>query len=363
MPEFVPKLKGKQLENAITITIDGKVFAGWESVTLTKELDSIAHTFSLNLDDRFLPFGKDTPIRTGKRVKINIGKDPVLTGRIETMDISFGKSDRQLTVGGRSLPGDLVDSSVVGAAEYTNISLEDLAKTLVAPFGLRVFLSVVPKQIDKFGVKPGETVFEALDRAARLQGFFWISTRGGNIRLTRAGRDRTNTELHENINFLSGGLTIDDSKRFSDYKVIGQTSGSDDFGGILASGAEGNAKDNGVARHRPLTLVAEGSVNTEQAQDRAEWELVNRIAIASEVNLVTQGWRQNNGELWDINQIVHTHAQTLGVNTDLLIRSIEQTKGNDGTFTTFGLVRKDSYIPQPTISKAGTDSLSEILGH
>ncbi len=363
MAEPVPKVKGRPLEDAVTISISGALFAGWESVTVTKELDSIAHSFTLDLDDRFLPISKETPIRTGRVVKLNIGSDRVLTGHLETMDVSMGDSERQLNVGGRSFAGDLVDSSCEGPTEFTNISLEDLAKALVAPFGLKVFLSVTPKIIDKFGVKPGETVFDALDRAARLQGFFWISTRAGNIRLTRAGRARAASELHQDVNFLGGGIQIDDTKRFSKYTIKGQTSGSDDFGGILASGGEGSALDRGVIRNRPLTIIAEGAVDSEKATDRAQWELANRIATGSQVNFTVQGWRQQTGELWDINQIVHVHARSLGINTDLLIRSVEQTKNNSGTFSTLGLVRKDSYDPQPTAGKESQDVLAEILGH
>lgn len=364
MTESAPRVKGKPLLDGVTITLGASgLFSGWESVTLVKQLDSLAHSFSLDLDDRFLPFSKDTPIRTGRQVKINFGRDRVLTGRIEKMDISFDKSLRQLTVSGRSLPGDLVDSTVEGATEYVNINLEDLAKKLVAPFGLKVFLSVEPKIIDKFGVKLGETVFEALDRAARLQGFFWISTRDGNIRLTRAGRARAASELHQDINFLAGKIVIDDSQRFSTYRVIGQTAGSDSFNGVLSSGGEGTAQDKGVTRNRPLTIIAEAAVDSAKAKERAEWELVNRIAMGSEITIIAQGWRQQSGDLWDINQIVHVHARSIGINSDLLIKSIEQTKNNSGTFTDFTLVRKDSFNPKPTAGKESKDGLAEILGH
>jgi len=358
---FIAKSKGNILQDSVNIFLsNGQVFEGWESVRIKKDINSISNQFSLNIDDRFEDGNKNWPLKPGEKVEIFIGKEKVITGYIETLRAGFSPGSRNFDVGGRSLPGDLVDCSVDGAQEFANIELKALAEQLVAPFGLKVFLSVTPKIIDKFAVKPSETVFEALNRAARLQGFFWVSTRAGNIRLTRTAKARAVTALVESENIISGSISINTSHRYSKIKVIGQSAGSDTFPGSNASEAEGSAKDGGITRSRPLTVIAEGSVTKEQAQDRAEWEAASRVAKGSDINISVQGWRQVDGSLWGINQVVAIDSKFLGIKRDMLISSVEHTQDQSGTFTNMSLVRKDSFDPKPEFKK--NDDITSQIG-
>lgn len=359
----IPTVGGKKIDDAVVVsTINGTVFNGWKSVSITKNIDTMAHGFSMEIFDSFLPLKKNWPLKPGVKVKISIGKERVITGFIDVLDIGFDATSRTFTVSGRSAPSDLIDCSHVGDTEFTNISLEELAKQLVAPFGLKVFLSVVPETIDKFAIKPGETVFEALDRAARLQGFFWISTRGGNIRLTRAARVRAFSQIAQGFNLTGASLSIDNSARFSEYSVKGQSAGGDEIPGLTAAQPEGSAKDGGITRFRPLLIIAEGAVDTAKATKRAQWEMSNRIAQGFQVSATVDSWLQEDGSLWGINQLVRFNSQFIGVKSNLLIAGIEQTKSfSGGTSTNFTLVPKNSFDPQPE-ANAGGDELLEQLG-
>jgi len=350
---FSPSEKGRNIEEDVTVFTDGnKAFHGWENLKITKNLESIANTFQLDIDDRFQETGERWPLKPGVGIQIEINRERVITGRIEEMRPSFGIDGRRLTLAGRSLPGDLVDCSHLGPCEYKNISLDRLAEELIKPFGLEVFLSVEPKVIDKFAIKPGESVFESLDRAARTQGFFWVSTRDGNIRLTRRARARSDSEIHQNVNMISGSGIYDNSKRHSEYIVRGQTQGSDDFPGELAGTAEGRAKDLGIEIHRPIVIIAEGNVDTEQAKTRAGWEASVRIGQALELNVVVQGWRQETESLWGINQVILVKSEFLGVNGDFLSAEVEHRKGKDSpTETQIRLVRPDAYESKPEFPK------------
>lgn len=359
----IPTVDGKKIDDAVVIsTIDGTIFNGWKSVTITKNIDTMAHGFSLEIFDSFLPLKKNWPLKPGVKIKISIGKERVVTGFIDVLEVGFDPTSRTFTISGRSAPSDLIDCSHTGPTEFTNITIEELAKQLVEPFGLKVSLSVVPETIDKFAIKPGESVFEALDRAARLQGFFWISTRGGNIRLTRSARARAFSEIAQGFNLKGASLKIDNSTRFSEYIVKGQSAGGDEIPGLSAAQPEGTAKDGGITRFRPLVVIAEGPVDTTKATTRAQWEMSNRIAQGFQVSATVDSWLQANGSLWGINQIVRFSSQFIGVKSDLLIAGVEQTKSfSGGTSTNFTLVPKNSFDPQPE-SNAGGDELLEQLG-
>lgn len=360
--ERVPTKKGKQIKDAISLVVNNQAFDGWEQVSVTKNLESIANQFSVTLFDKFEGLREDWPLKPGLDVQVNINGQRVMTGRIEKLDVSYTDEARGFTISGRSKPGDLVDCMHVGPAEFNNITLDKLAEQLVAPFGLKVFLSVVPKAIAKFSVKPGETVFEALDRAARTQGFFFISTREGNIRLTRAARARAATSLEQDVNVLSADASFDDSQRHDQYIVKGQTSGLPDFNGESVTQPEGTAKDAGVTRYRPFVMIAEGNADSAQSKTRAEWEASSRLAQAIRIGANVQGWTQSNGELWDINQVINFKSRFLGLNRDMLITGVDHTdSAQAGPTTSITLVDPQSYDTEPELNKKkGSDVFANL---
>lgn len=362
-----PIQKGKQIKDEISVLVGGQVFDGWQSVSISENLESIANGFSIGLFDKFEGLKQDWPLRPGVAVRIVINNERALTGHIEKLNPRYTDENRGFTISGRSKPGDLVDCMHTGPNEYKNISLDKLAEELVKPFGLKVFLSVEPGIIDKFAVKPGETVFEALDRAARLQGFFFVSTRAGNIRLTKAAtneaRFKATDNLEQDVNILEATADYDDSKRFSEYIVKGQTVGLPDFFGENASAAIGTAKDSGVTRHRPLEIVAEGKANSKICETRAQWEASSRLAKAVRATARVQGWTQSDGKLWGINQLTRIKSRFLGINQQMLIVSVERSDGTEqGKTTSLTLVDPQSYNAQPEVNKTKKDDVFSNLG-
>lgn len=361
--EKTPIQRGKELKDEVTILVGGKAFDGWEQVSVTKNLESIANSFSIQLFDKFEGLRVNWPLKPGVDIKISINRERVLTGRIEKLGVEYTDKRRGFTISGRSNPGDLVDCMHVGDAEFKNITLDKLAEELIKPFGLKVFLSVEPKTIDTFAVKPGETIFEALDRAARLQGFFFVSTREGNIRLTRAARARAFSSLEQGVNILSATADYDDSKRHDTYTVKGQTVGLPGFSGVKASGGEGIAKDLGIKRHRPFIMISEGNADSAKAKTRAEWEASSRLAQSIRVSATVQGWTQENGAIWGINQVTAFKSTFLGLNRDLLIVSVNHEDGaKSGKTTSMTLTDPQAYNPEPEKNKKKKDDIFSSLG-
>ncbi len=361
--ERIPVKRGREIEQSATVLIGGQSFDGWEQINIQKSLESVANTYSIRLFDKFAGLRRDWPLKPGVSVKVNIGRERVLTGRIERLSVEYNDERRGYAISGRSNPGDLVDCTHTGENEFKDINLTELARKLVSPFGIRVFESVVPSNIQKFAVKPGETVFEALDRAARLQGLFFISTRGGNIRLTRAARARAFTTLEQGVNILSASATFDDSKRFRNYFVKGQSVGLPEFFGKDVAQPEGSAQDLGVSRHRPLTVIAEGNVDSAKAKTRAQWEASSRLAKTIRVQASVQGWLQNDGSLWGINQVVRFRSRFLGLDRELLITEINHTDGSDqGKATSMTLVDPQAYTTSPVLNKKESDDILKDLG-
>lgn len=351
--------KGRVLPDELILFLDGQAFSGWETVSIVKDIQSIAHSFSISLFDKFTGLKQNWPLKPGVKVHFHMGKDSVTTGFIEKLDPNFSEDQRGFSISGRSPSGDLVDCGHIGKFEFNDVEVIDLAKELTAPFKIKPIVSVATKKLPKFAVKPGESVFEALDRVARLQGFFWISTEEGNIRLTRPGAARAFSSLEQDVNMKLAGAAFDDSKRFSQYVVKSQLSGKDEFAGENATEAEGSAKDAGVTRYRPLVLISESSGDSSDSQVRAQWEAATRLGQATNVEVTVRGWRQANGALWDINQIVRLKSSFLGLDRSMLISKISYEKSNSaGTTASLTLVDKNAFNPKPELN---TDTSEDIF--
>ncbi|MCL9788253.1 hypothetical protein J4530_08810 [Neisseria subflava] len=79
--------------------------------------------------------------------------------------------------------------------QWRNVSILDLAKELCAPFGIEVVLETEPgKPLAVFKTEPGETVFKALERAAKIAGILLVQARGALV-LTHAGAQQAATPL------------------------------------------------------------------------------------------------------------------------------------------------------------------------
>ena len=349
---YRPTVFGKIPPQSITMYLDDNevAFDGWENISLNKSIDNMAHSFGFNIPQKSETEAQDSPVQVGTKVSFYVNGQRVLTGRVEKLSFSLGPNNKSVQVSGRSLAADLVDCSAEGPNEYTNIRLDQLARGLVSPFGLEVFLSVAAEVIPKVGVRPGDSVFEVLDKHARAQGAFWISTRGGNIRLTRAGRLPAETALEENVNVKSANISVDQSKRFSRYKVLAQAPGTMNNPGKVSSKGVGLAFDRGVSTHRPLTIQAEGSLNIAQSKTRAQWEASSRIGKGIKIDITVQGWTQSTGTVWGMNQLTRVSLPSFGIDDIFLIVSVNQTQSNQGgTLTAMSLTREDAFSLKPVI--------------
>lgn len=362
---FTPKSKGKIIPQSVVMYLGGtkSAFHGWEDLSIKKDLEQLATTFSFKIPQSFRDTHKEFKLAPQTRVQINVNGQPVITGRIETMVSQLTPDENSITVGGRSKTGDLVDCAVLGPPfEYNNISLDKLARELLKPFGLKVFLSANPKVIPKVSIKPGDKVFEVLDKYARGQGFFWVTTREGNLRLMSPGNSKADTRLEENFNILAGSVNIDETQRFSKYVVKGSSSADDNFPGVVSSVPEGIALDKGVARYRPHVEISEGNLTTELAKSRAQWEAAYKLAQGFNILITVQGWQQETGILWGLNQLTKVKSITMGLDGTFLSKSIEHIRSkSEGTITRIGLTLKDAYKISPAIPKAATDDLQAVV--
>ncbi|WP_034627445.1 phage baseplate assembly protein [Desulfocurvibacter africanus] len=335
------------------LLVGGTIFEGWEEVSVSRHLETLCGSFSLRLTDRWAGLSEALPVPPGAACEVRLGGQTVVTGYVDDCEPSFDANSHELTVAGRDRACDLVDCSAPHEpGEWTNISLDRLARILAAPFGVAVSVQTdVGKAFDKIAVEPGESAWETLERACRQRAVLCISDAAGGIVLTRTGSERAATALVEGQNILSARGRFTTKDRFSVYRVLGQRPGTDFDSGPEVAQPSAESKDASITRYRPLIIVGEQSLDTATGRERAQWEATIRAARGSSVQVTVQGWTQGDGSLWRPGLLAHVTSPYLRLDTELLIAGVRHTLSDGGTLSELDLRRPDAYQPGPEKKK------------
>lgn len=352
------------MADKVELYVNGKIYSGWLDVDITRSLNAISGSFSMSVTDRWSGQSEPWIVKPDDACEVKINGERVIKGYIFSVDPSFNKDGRTIAVAGRDSTADFVDCSIdVKENQLQTISLKRLAETLAKPFGLKVTIEgSTGAAFNPFAFNPGESCFEALERACRQKGFLLTNDGNGGILMTRPSSERSGTILEQGKNILQASGSFNHTERFSNYKVKGQSSKfEDDLDPMFAYSIQASATDPNVPRYRPLLVVNESVTTIEQAKQRAQWEATNRAAKSSQFNVQVQGWTQGDGSLWRVNQLVRLRSHWIGVDDDLLVVSTKMTlSASSGSLTELKLERKDAYTPEPAIPKK-TDPLEAAL--
>lgn len=364
------------MPDEIVLVVRNRRYGGWKSVRVTRSIESLAGSFELDVSDRWADQNEPWPIAEEDKCRVEIVPEGELLGTV-VIDGFVGKrrlsasgDSRTLSYPGRDRAAQLVDCSAIPDRwTFRNVTLLEFAQALADPFSVRVTVQpgLVLAKRARLVVQPGDTVYEAIARAARDAQVLLVSDARGGIQITRAGSSRA-TSLTEGKNILAGDVEYDGDDRFYRYVVTTQMAGTDEASG-QATRIRAEATDEGVRRqNRVLMIRPENGIGVADARRRADWEARTRAARSEQVSITVQGWTQPDRTLWPVNALVRVRApRMLGVDGDLLISQVEHSIGNEGgRVTQLRLVRPDAFTPEPraTVNNpgTGTDAWKALAG-
>jgi len=87
-----------------------------------------------------------------------------------------------------------------------------------------------------------------------------------------------------------------------------------------------------------------GQADGGTCQQRADHEQRIRAAKAGELRYRVAGWRQQNGQLWQVNQMVAIKDAIMQVNKDLLISEILYTLDEGGMIAELVCISPDAFL-------------------
>jgi prophage tail gpP-like protein len=340
----------------VRLRVNGRDYAGWKSATVERSIEALAGGFHLEVSERWGP-GEPWPIVKEDECAVLLEGEQVISGHVSKINLAISAEDRSVAIEGKDRAAGLVQcSALLDTWEFKNIPLLGFAKKLLDPYGISVSLApgVSPAPLSKISVDPGDSAFEALERACRMSALLAVSDGNGGVTLMRPGPRATTTELVQGRNILSGSSSFDAEEQFRTYSVLGQHAGSDEHSGKRAS-VKASATDMSVRRgERTLLVRAEGNATTAQAKTRAEWEATTRFARADEATITVQGWTQDSGALWPVNALVRVRAPGLRMNGFLLITRTRFSLDESGFRTELSLKPPNAFLPEPVIPENPT---------
>ena len=334
------------MTDQITLTVDGEIFAGWVDVRIDRSLDRFAHSFDLSYVDRWADAVQPWPIRVYSSAQIKYGNHLLITGQVDVSTMRVSARDWSLRAAGRSKTGVLADCSAIhGAGTWKNKRAIEIARDLVAPYGLTVAISIPDNEVlRRFTIEEGETVQAALDRLAKNRGYLCHTLPDGNLGWMRLDAfigvvadvpvaDAISREVHE-----------DGQERFSEYHLRAQSFGE---------GADGEATtikkkydgvtDTGVPLHRPLVVVADSAATHAQLKQRAEWERNVRAGRAVRYRASFPGILDARGFPWSPGDLHNIRDAALGVDERMLVVSAQISVSDNELITEVDFARPESF--------------------
>ena len=364
-----------------------KNYSNFLSGSVLSRLDHLCRSFSLELlVDPSVVF----PIALGDSCEIQIDGELVLTGFIEQITGSGNSNKNRIRIKGRDKNSDLVDSNIDVISDFNGAaSLKSIIEQIISHIRADIdvfdystksylFQQLLNKQITSgrfanllvtapFAIEqgesalapePGDLCFDYISELAAAKSVVLTSTPSGDLAIYRMGNTTKtiNSPLVNRVrdksknNILSYSFNYDNSKRYFLYTVkstqslastvFSQSTESDNTEIVSQFGVE---IDGLVRDSRRFVFVNTKTGDSVQQQARAAWERDARISKSRVYKCTVPGFRNSEGDVWEVNTIVEVIDDYARINDSFLINSVNFIYGKDGPISEIEVVSKDSY--------------------
>lgn len=337
----------------VILRADGVEYRGWTKVQVTRSLEAMAGSFTLELTfnwqgkpDQYRAFM--APIKQGKPCTIDIGNDRVITGYVDDWVPSYDDKQVIISVTGRDKTSDLIDCSIVyPSGQFVNQTLTQIANTVCKPFGIDVVVNVddITEPFKRIQIEQGETPHELLTRLARQRGVLLTNDALGRLVITRSTKESAGVSLILGQNILAARGRFSWRNRFSQFIVKASGAGFGDWGddNNAVGGLKAEITDDEVMRYRPIIIVNEEITTAEGASRRGQWERQRSIGRSNSAEYTVTGWRiPETGKVWGINTLVPVRDEILDLNEDMLINTLMFSEDDGGRIAVIGVVHPDA---------------------
>lgn len=350
-----------------SLKIAGQSYDRWESVRFNASLESLAWECVFEFSEQWeeggtTTIGKAFPFQEGAECTISLDGDEVIIGEVAEISTGYGADSHSIGVYCRSRTGSLVDCSAIHkSGRWKNKTITQIAADLCQPYGVTVAADTdVGKPFAIFKLQPGESVFEALDRAAKERGVLLTTNAKAECVITKASETFTGITITD-ADVLTGERSGRFTDRYSVYVVKGQSNGTDTYFGDDAARKYASITDANVTTYRPLLIISEAAGGKPEFEKRARWERNVRTGRSRMVRYQLQGWRAPNKDLWLPNMLVNVSDKVLRVEGQMLVTSSSLAYSEQGTIAEINLMFPSAFdvYAEPVQKKSRSGGIDE----
>lgn len=344
IPGTFGRQAGEDVSDTMSLIVGGRQFTSFLSLTGTSSVADAARTAQMTVASELGEAATALAFRAGTPFVLNRNDTAFVTGYVDRYQPRFSAREATITVTGRAKGQDAIDSSVVHKTGFFKGRTPlQIASELLQPFGLTASSTGAMTAVPHFQVTPGETVFGALEKLGRDQGYTLRGRPDGSVQFWNAEGvlPRQKGKILEGVNLLSGESDHNFSKRHSHYHVRGQSSHGTSADVMQL---ESVAKDDAVTRYRPHVHVHDEDTDQPRVRKHAESLRSRRAGRSLSAVIDVVGYVDDGGTPWDDGNLVYVESDFLDLKQDMLIERVSISLDNRGLLTKLHLCDPRTYL-------------------
>ena len=332
-------------QNRVTLVCNGLEFSGWLSVRIESSLQSLCRAAQVSATRQAGENDLTASINVGDAATVRIGDDVVITGWITSKNTEYSATSVNVSVTIKSKTIDLEECSIPVDKPHqwgTAVKLNQLVQQLAGLYGVSCVFAQ-DNGICTFQLDMNSTVGDAIVKLLRDKSLLVSDDAEGRLVIAKAGgAGHAASGLQTGVNVLSSSRQQDAGNVFRTYAVLGQSTNPDSniSGGNSLKGTATNT----AVRNRTKVWVESGNRTQKDLNSRAQNLMFNAIGNADKLSYEVQGWRQSDGSLWRVNQLVRIDDEYFNVHQDLLVSRVSMSIGSGGTTTELDVIAPDAFL-------------------
>ncbi len=185
-PQNIKQQTPTKNENETALLIDGNRFRFWDSVRITRSIDTMdVVEFGAPFDSNIPSFRETFRPFSYRAVEVTVGGDVLFTGTLIGVDPVLENNKKIISASCYSLPGILSDCTPPASAyplEFNNQGFQEIVKKLVEPFGLSVdFRADQGAIFERVALDPSKKIIAFLIELANQRNLILSSNQFGEL--------------------------------------------------------------------------------------------------------------------------------------------------------------------------------------
>jgi prophage tail gpP-like protein len=335
------------LNETVELTVNGTIYKDWTTVLVRREYGVAVSHFQFTCTEA-VPLARvvtSLQIKPGDACTVKLAGHLAIAGHVYLRQASYDANRHGVMIVGRSKTGDLVDSSApLDTGEFKEQPWESIARKMLSKHGIGLVTkgTINSTPFKRADIIPGESVFQFIERLARMRGIVLSDDVSGNLVAAGGFEGGSGDALVEGGNIQAARCTISDMSLGGSYASFSQINGDNKEWGKKVSQVHGEHGGD-AARSRPFEQFTEHPGRKGEALLRSKFEGGWRDSVQIVADITVYGWLRPSGGLWQVGQPVTVNSPMLLLyNETLYVKCLTFTQDDkSGSLTVLTLVRQN----------------------